>query len=366
MPITEDQMSHDELKRIANNPRYHCGVPGCDGNLTLAWGGGVGYNCYILRCNKNLEHNLISKYNRKEEEYLQMVKEQVGKDSTSLMKMDEAQMLARVEMAKFPQALTAPDKKLLAIACITYGFDPIMSELTIYQGKPFVQIDGRYRKAQETGNLDGVESRPATSEERKTWEIPEGDKFFRAEVYVKGSSRPFVGWGRVFERETKIRSDHPGDAYKPIVTNPARMAEKRAEAQALRKAFHIPLPSAEYIGSYEEEEPLVDTSTGEIINGEATVIEEKPEEKPKPKRKKTSDEPQLEAEPVPEPEAERDETVIDNDQLKYIYEQMELKGLKLPAMSQYCLKEKGWKIRRLSELHQWQFDELKAYFEEGK
>lgn len=364
MPITEGQMSHDELKKIANNPRYHCGVPGCDGTLTLAWGGSVGYDCYILRCNKNLEHNLISKYDRKEAEYRQMVEKEVGRDSTSLMKMDEAQMLARVELAKFPQALTAPDKKLLAIACITYGFDPIMSELTIYQGKPFVQIDGRYRKAQETGKLDGVESRPATSEERKTWEIPEGDKFFRAEVYVKGSSRPFVGWGRVFEKETKIRSDHPGDAYKPIVTNPARMAEKRAEAQALRKAFHIPLPSAEYIGSYEEEEPLVDTRTGEIIEGEGTVIEEeKPAEKPKARGKK---EPALEPEPTPEPEAERDETVIDLEQLKYIHEQMKAHKMELADMSKLCLEERGWDIRQLGQMHQWQFDELKAYFEKEK
>jgi len=363
MPITEEQMSHDELKKIAKNPRYHCGEPGCDGTLTLAWGGGVGYDCYILRCNKNLEHNLISKYDRKEAEYRQMVEKEVGKDSGALMKMDEAQMLARVELAKFPQALTGPDKKLLAIACITYGFDPIMSELTIYQGKPYVQIDGRYRKAQETGRLDGVEARPATHEEKKTWEIPDGDYFFRAEVYVKESSRPFVGWGRVFARETKVRSDHPGDAFKPIVTNPQRMAEKRAEAQALRKAFHIPLPSAEYIGSYEEE-PVVDIKTGEIIEGEGTVIQE---EKPKRKASKKT-EAQLEPETVAEPEAtgKRDETVIDADQLKYVYEQMEAHKMDLSAMSAYCLKEKGWDIRKLSELHQWQFEELQAYFEKEK
>ena len=166
-------------------------------------------------------------------------------DSKSLMVMDDNKMLERVNMAKFPKDLTANEKKLLVQAAITYGFDPLMGEMSIYQGRPFVSIDGRYRKAQETGRLDGVETRPATKQEKIEWEIPEGDYFFRCEVFVKGVSRPFVGWGRVRKSETH------GDAYLPTVNNPQRMAEKRAEAQALRKAFHIPLPSAEDIGTPE-------------------------------------------------------------------------------------------------------------------
>ena len=61
---------------------------------------------------------------------------------------------------------------------ITYGFDPLMGEISIYQGRPYVSIDGRYRKAQETGNLDGVSTRPANKQEREDWQIPVGDFFF--------------------------------------------------------------------------------------------------------------------------------------------------------------------------------------------
>ena len=107
----------------------------------------------------------------------------------------------------------------------------------------------------------------------------------------------------------------------------------------------------------------------DIVGGEGTVIEEKPKEKPKSKAsRKKEPEPALE----PEPEQkfsglqDKDETVIDMDQLMYIHEQMDLKKMALTDMSRYCLKEKGWDIRKLSELHQWQFEELQAYFEEGK
>jgi hypothetical protein len=182
-------------------------------------------------------------------------------------------MLQRIDAARFPGELTAADKKALAIAAITYGFDPIMNEISIYQGRPYISIDGRYRKAQETGKLDGVETRPANKQERIDWEIPDGDYFFRSEVYVKGIPRPFVGWGRIYEAETH------GKGFKPVEKNPQRMAEKRAEAQALRKAFHIPLPSYEDIGTeeltetvshydIETEGRIVDKGTGEIIDAE--------------------------------------------------------------------------------------------------
>lgn len=184
-------------------------------------------------------------------------------DSNQLTVMDEQTMLRRVEMARFPQDLTKPDKTLLAQVAITYGFDPLMGEVSIYQRRPYVSIDGRYRKAQETGQLDGVETRPATKQEKEDWQIPEGDYFYRSEVYLKGSTRPFVAWGRVHKAETV-----GGKGFKPVEKNPQRMAEKRAEAQALRKAFHIPLPSVEDIGSpdYDADSTAVevDTDTGEI------------------------------------------------------------------------------------------------------
>ncbi len=270
--IPEADMSHEEMQRMIDTGHL-CAE--CSNILTIAWGGFYGINSYILRCGTDVKHKGITGHDK---EYEKKKKEYFSMESKSLMVMDETAMLKRVEMARFPQDMTAKDKSLLAQVAITYGFDPLMGEVTIYQGRPFVSIDGRYRKAQETGRLDGVESRPATKQERLDWQIEEGDYFLHAEVYVKGSKRPFVGWGRVRASETKAGSTRQGDntsTYKPIQNNPQRMAEKRAEAQALRKAFHIPLPSAEDIGSpdYDVESTgvMIDGKTGEITEPEAEV-----------------------------------------------------------------------------------------------
>jgi len=194
-------------------------------------------------------------------------------DSTALTKMDQPAMMQRIDAARFPQELKPEDKKLLAMVAVTYGFDPLMGEITIYQGRPYVSIDGRYRKAQETGNLVGVKTRPATKEEYEAWRIPEDDYFFHCDVFIKGGGlNSFEGWGRVRLAETKPGSTRQGDTtstYKPIQGNPQRMAEKRAEAFALRKAFHINLPSIEDVGTVDEDSGVtVDIETGEIIDGE--------------------------------------------------------------------------------------------------
>ncbi len=251
MPITEAEMPYGDMVKTAKDG-HTCG--NCGGVLSVAWGG----KGYILRCGNDLSHNTINRHDKQYDEQLRIVKEVQHMDSKSLMTMSEAKMIDRVGMAKFPQDLTSAEKRLLAQVAITYGFDPLMGEVTIYQGRPWVSIDGRYRKAQETGELDGVETRPANKQERVDWEMPDGDYFFRAEVYRKGASHPFVGWGRVRGSETKPGSKgDPTSTFKPVQSNPQRMAEKRAEAMGLRKGFHIPLPSIEDIGTPEADEVKV-------------------------------------------------------------------------------------------------------------
>lgn len=258
MPIKESEMTLDEMKSAVKDEV--CGE--CGGSLSVAWGNSLGFKGYILRC-QDINHSTITRHKKQSAYEIQAEKEfkEVHKmDSKSLTTMTETQMMTRISSAKFPQELTAPDRKALALAAITYGFDPLMGEISIFQGRPFVSIDGRYRKAQETGKLDGVRTRPATKQERADWEIPDGDYFFLAEVYVKGSSMPFQGWGRVRAGEINVSGK-----FKPVDTNPQRMAEKRAEAQALRKAFHINLPSIETIGTEDEEPSPV------IINGKSVI-----------------------------------------------------------------------------------------------
>lgn len=298
-------------------------------------------------------------------------------ESTGLMAMTETTMLARVDKAKFVKDLTPVEKNRLALACITYGFDPIMGELTIFQGNPYVSVDGRYRKAQETGDLMGVEARPATKEERDLWDLNSEDKFFRAVVkkMVHGQVAEFVGWGRVTAQELTPKSS--GDSYKPIVTNPMRMAEKRAEVQALRKAFSIPLPagtlSVENIveGSYR----VVDEDSGEIrelsapVEVEGNKVKEPAKKKAPPKAEaatepapvdtRVADEPEAN----PPPEEKRDETQVTQGQLDKI---IGLFDGDVAAAGKYVNADKDWRVRDLKNLQKWQYDIICDAFERGK
>lgn len=108
-----------------------------------------------------------------------------------------------------------------------------LGELILYQGKPYISIDGRIRLAHETGLLVGMETRPATQLERRNYGCEDGDALWVCNVYRRGAARAFVGWGHV---STKDRN--------PVTkTHPREMAKKRAKYDALRTAF----PPAENI-----------------------------------------------------------------------------------------------------------------------
>ena len=260
-------ISHNDM--ILLSTTHVCGE--CGGVLSVAWVDGK----YVLRCGNSLEHSTLSRHDTEYAKQITEIRKVRKLDSVALTRMSEAKMLVRVDMARFPQDLTLGEKKLLAQVAITYGLDPLMGEISIYQGRVFISIDGRYRKAQETNELDGIKTRPATKQDREDWGIPEGDYFFHADVWRKGASHPFEGWGRVRASETKPGSTRQGDntsMFKPIQSNPQRMAEKRAEAQGLRKAFHIPLPSIEDIGSPEADaEPYIEAK---VIEGEVKEVAE--------------------------------------------------------------------------------------------
>ena len=245
MPIYEPDLSHEDMQKAVHT--FKCAV--CGNYLLIAWS--AHRNSYMLRCGREKEHEGVVPLGRDPE--IQEIKARLRggpeiMETTALKKLDPEQMLARVDQARFPKDLTLVDRQLIAKVSIEYGLDPIFSELMIYQGRPYVTIDARRRKAQETGNLDGISARPATKAERQARQVADGDYLFVAEVWVKGAHHPFEGWGTVRDAETK------GSEHLPIVKDPAAMAEKRAEAQALRRAFHLPLPSFEEIveGEFEE------------------------------------------------------------------------------------------------------------------
>jgi hypothetical protein len=151
-----------------------------------------------------------------------------------------------------------------------YGLDPLLGEFMVYQGNPYITVAARLRKAQETDQLDGIVSRPSTKEEREGRGCKDGDILILVEVYKKGCTHPFQGWGKVRKEEYV-----GADSHLPIAKDPYDMAEKRGTARGLKRAFSIPLPSYEDVGSGEGDDISVVTEEKSTIKTRATRVSKK-------------------------------------------------------------------------------------------
>lgn len=143
------------------------------------------------------------------------------------------------------KALTRDQVTTLLEVSHALMIDPYMGHIVIYYGRPYVTEAGMLYHAHRSGELDGMQSRPMTPSERQDAMIPEDEHAWQAWVYRKGYEYPFGGLGRA--REDEKRPIAKGSFVEHL--HPHRMAEKRAEMQALRKAFPIGLP---ILGAEEE------------------------------------------------------------------------------------------------------------------
>ena len=248
MAITEQNLPRGILKQLVEDGR-RCGQ--CGVAFTLAWDPAI--PGFFLRC-KDKSHNTILlaepwDAGRRESEGV-FRRNKLG---TDLMQMTQEQMVDRVRKSRLStQAITPALEQLIAEMAREYGLDPMMGEFMVYQGAPFITVAGRLRKAQETGELDGIESTAASRDEREGRGCKEGDILIKVGVFRKGCSHSFVGWGKVTGEERS-----KADPFLPIVKYPYDMAEKRGVARGLKKAFSIPLPSYEDIGSGEGDDITV-------------------------------------------------------------------------------------------------------------
>jgi len=129
----------------------------------------------------------------------------------------------------------------LRLAAIEYakrvGLKPELGHICLYYGRPWVTIDGwyyRFRRAFPDGK---VVTRPLSSNERLDSQLDDHVIGWKAEVYAKdGGELLAVGYGYASKSEEPLAK---GSAVEPRW--PGRLAEKRAEEDALRKVVPLEL-----------------------------------------------------------------------------------------------------------------------------
>jgi len=164
----------------------------------------------------------------------------------------DTQLKQRIEMnrsARFGlESASAAQLNVIFVLSKQYKLDPV-TDITIYEGRPWITIEGWGRLLRRHPDFRGLECRPLTPEEREQWGYALDDLVIEACVKT-------LNWGEIrargkvsgSEREAALnRSKQSGKRAAPIAVHPVEIAEKRAIARAGRLAFGQELPDDEQI-----------------------------------------------------------------------------------------------------------------------
>ncbi len=140
-------------------------------------------------------------------------------------------------LIRFAKDLSPAQRQMLAEVAVELRLDPLFREITIYEGQLYIEIDGWYRKVRESGIYDGEETFAPTTDDLRMIEAQTGDMVVGVRVHIKGQRVPSTAFGVVRAAERQERRTRDGRSFDPTTKTYAfRMAEKRAQIQAYRKA----------------------------------------------------------------------------------------------------------------------------------
>lgn len=282
------QIDYDEGKELIIS--HVCGE--CQAPLTLAWGGAFGFAGHVIRCGVDPSHageikhpkpTIVPIYiqdniDRKEKrEMVEKHGEQVGAvvakyhGVTSLTERDAALIV----QSFWPDAPPLEVKKA-AITCATYGLNPCMRHLYLIPYKDHRSGVTTWRQVLGIGATRLMASRRApygvtdgprvmTEDEQLSIRgVFEKDKWWALCTVVDKHGLSATGYGGYPKQDNNLKGRDKGNSEQ-------NMAFIRAERNALDKKFPGEMPAdIEVVDEAYEEQP----PKGEVIQGEATVLEE--------------------------------------------------------------------------------------------
>lgn len=138
--------------------------------------------------------------------------------------------------------LLGPERvKALVQYAERYHLDWWRGHVVLMYGKPYITIDGYLYHARESQIPYSLECHPMTTEEEKQYKIGATDHGWIARLVLVEKGQSFTGTGIVtYQEMTATAKGKPEQLRAPVVAaHPWQLAQKRAEWQALRRAFPI-------------------------------------------------------------------------------------------------------------------------------
>lgn len=238
---------YDQLNDLVGN--HACAV--CQGHLVVAWH--KDKSCYYIKCGACDECKAITKVmslteaHKAGEELPEPVKSNVKKAiekrAQRLPKEPAAETFSGVPAADLGTGELVPVDKLQALVAYArrYGLDPARGHVALMYGEPYFTIDAYLYHAKQEKIPYSLFAWPLTDKERDQYQIDTGDHAWMSKVVLIDSGASFEGIGIVTKAEMDEMSKRYPDRYaNPVVREkPWYQAKKRAEWQALRRAFPI-------------------------------------------------------------------------------------------------------------------------------
>lgn len=238
---------HDKLQGIAKNnvcAEHH--TP-----LEIAWHSGE--KTWVLRCGEGHYPDAVTRQlsltelHRAGEELPSFIEDNINK-SQRRRAMTQPNKGVPQELSLVPRTdlgtgeLLVPEViKALVNYAHKYDLDPERGHIVLMYGKPYVTIDGYLFHASLSGIPYTLESRPLTTSEAKQYKVGPTDHAWLAKVIFTKTGQEFTSLGIVtYEEMTATSKSKPEQLRSPVVAaHPWQLGQKRAEWQAMRRAFPI-------------------------------------------------------------------------------------------------------------------------------
>ena len=122
-----------------------------------------------------------------------------------------------------------------------YGLDAYRGHVCLFHGDPYITVDGYFYKAKREKIPYSLTGRPLTRDELLLHHYEDDDLGYYSKVRRLDTGQEFEGYGFVKKSELTERSKKSPDRlrYPVVAGKPGNMVIKRAEWQALRRAFPI-------------------------------------------------------------------------------------------------------------------------------
>lgn len=197
--------------------------------LEVAWH--AGEDCHVLLCGKGHYPDAVAAKKTQLQELKQAAAPGVPSSAFALPDTDLGSKAA----------LTVQQQRALVDYARHYGLDAYRGHVCIMFGKPYIGIDGYIFTANRSERPYTMPTHPATADERKAMLVPENAHCWICELTAENPHTFERGIGIVTAEElTEEAKGKPGQLRYPVVAkHPQLLAQKRAEWQALRRAFPI-------------------------------------------------------------------------------------------------------------------------------